>query len=235
MKTADRRRRRRASSSPTTIFGIEPNVAVMHQVVTAQLAAKRAGTHSTKTRAEVSRRWREAVAPEGHRPGPPGLDPRRRSGAAAAWRTARSRATTRSGRPRRWCGSRCAPRSPTAPPRSKVIVVDDWGITEPKTKAGVQLLEASACARRASATHRVLARAVPHRGGRVEVVPQPRRAGADHPARGAEHLRRARERLARVLAGLARGDRRAVCADGEPSVVEADDDDDDDDDEVATT
>jgi len=35
------------------IFGIEPNLAVMHQVVTAQLAAARAGTHSTKTRAEV--------------------------------------------------------------------------------------------------------------------------------------------------------------------------------------
>ncbi len=35
------------------IFGIEPNVAVMHQVVTAQLGAARAGTHSTKTRAEV--------------------------------------------------------------------------------------------------------------------------------------------------------------------------------------
>ena len=36
------------------IFGIEPNVAVMHQVVVAQLAAKRSGTQSTKTRAEVS-------------------------------------------------------------------------------------------------------------------------------------------------------------------------------------
>lgn len=35
------------------IFGIEPNVAVMHQVVTAQLAARRAGTHSTLTRREV--------------------------------------------------------------------------------------------------------------------------------------------------------------------------------------
>jgi large subunit ribosomal protein L4 len=34
-------------------FGIEPNVPVMHQVVNAQLAARRAGTHSTKTRAEV--------------------------------------------------------------------------------------------------------------------------------------------------------------------------------------
>jgi large subunit ribosomal protein L4 len=36
-----------------TIFGIEPNLAVLHQVVTAQLAAKRAGTQSTRTRAEV--------------------------------------------------------------------------------------------------------------------------------------------------------------------------------------
>ncbi len=31
-------------------FDMEPNPAVLHQVVTAQLAAKRAGTHSTKTR-----------------------------------------------------------------------------------------------------------------------------------------------------------------------------------------
>jgi large subunit ribosomal protein L4 len=36
-----------------TIFGIEPNMAVLHQVVKAQLAAKRAGTQSTKTRKEV--------------------------------------------------------------------------------------------------------------------------------------------------------------------------------------
>jgi large subunit ribosomal protein L4 len=36
------------------VFGIEPNVPVMHQVVTAQLAAKRSGTQSTKTRSEVA-------------------------------------------------------------------------------------------------------------------------------------------------------------------------------------
>jgi large subunit ribosomal protein L4 len=35
------------------VFGIEPNMAVLHQVVTAQLAAARSGTQSTKTRAEV--------------------------------------------------------------------------------------------------------------------------------------------------------------------------------------
>src|SRR5437763_12022412 len=48
---------------PDDLFGIEPNVAVMHQVVTAQLAHKRAGTHSTKTRAEVAgggaKPWRQ--------------------------------------------------------------------------------------------------------------------------------------------------------------------------------
>ena len=36
-----------------TIFGIEPNMAVLHQVIKAQLAAKRQGTQSTKTRKEV--------------------------------------------------------------------------------------------------------------------------------------------------------------------------------------
>ncbi|MEA3056604.1 MAG: large subunit ribosomal protein, partial [Actinomycetota bacterium] len=45
------------------IFGIQPNVPVMHQVVTAQLAGARAGTQSTKTRAEVSgggaKPWRQ--------------------------------------------------------------------------------------------------------------------------------------------------------------------------------
>ncbi|NNN19361.1 MAG: 50S ribosomal protein L4 [Acidimicrobiaceae bacterium] len=36
------------------IFGHQPNVSLLHQVVTAQLAAARAGTQSTKTRSEVS-------------------------------------------------------------------------------------------------------------------------------------------------------------------------------------
>jgi large subunit ribosomal protein L4 len=36
------------------LFGTQPNVPVMHQVVTAQLAAARRGTQSTRTRAEVS-------------------------------------------------------------------------------------------------------------------------------------------------------------------------------------
>ncbi|MDF3339294.1 50S ribosomal protein L4 [Mycolicibacterium septicum] len=39
---------------PAALFDVEPNIALMHQVVNAQLAAKRQGTHATKTRAQVS-------------------------------------------------------------------------------------------------------------------------------------------------------------------------------------
>ena len=39
---------------PADLFDVQVNVPLMHQVVVAQLAAARQGTHATKTRAEVS-------------------------------------------------------------------------------------------------------------------------------------------------------------------------------------
>ena len=39
---------------PAELFDVEPNIALMHQVVTAQRAAARQGTHATKTRGQVS-------------------------------------------------------------------------------------------------------------------------------------------------------------------------------------
>ncbi|MCL1847245.1 MAG: 50S ribosomal protein L4 [Coriobacteriia bacterium] len=36
------------------VFGIAPNIHVMHEVCRAQMAARRAGTHDTKTRGEVA-------------------------------------------------------------------------------------------------------------------------------------------------------------------------------------
>jgi large subunit ribosomal protein L4 len=39
---------------PAEIFDVQVNIPLMHQVVVAQLAAARQGTHDTKTRAEVS-------------------------------------------------------------------------------------------------------------------------------------------------------------------------------------
>jgi large subunit ribosomal protein L4 len=126
---------------PDEIFGIEPNVAVMHQVVTAQLAAKRSGTHSTKTRSEV------------------------RGGGAKPWRQkGTGRARQGSIRAPQWRGGGVAhgpkPRdySQRTPKKmvqlalrsalsdraseAKVVVVDDWAIAAPKTKDAVKLLEA---------------------------------------------------------------------------------------------
>ncbi len=120
-------------------FGIEPNVGVMHQVVNAQLAAKRAGTHKTKTRSEV------------------------RGGGAKPWKqkgTGRARAG--SSRSPLWIGGgvahgpqprdysertnkkmkRLALRSALSDRAvmSRVVVVADWGIDQPSTKAGKQAL-----------------------------------------------------------------------------------------------
>jgi large subunit ribosomal protein L4 len=124
---------------PDDIFGIEPNVAVMHQVVTAQLAAARAGTHSTKGRAEV------------------------RGGGAKPWRQkGTGRARQGSIRSPQWRGGGIAhgpkPRdySQRTPKKmirlalrsalsdrareGNVVVIDDWAIDEPKTKRAVELL-----------------------------------------------------------------------------------------------
>src|SRR6056297_440477 len=52
-----------SSALPDAWFGGPVNIAVMHQVVTAQLAAARQGTHKTKTRGEVrgggAKPWRQ--------------------------------------------------------------------------------------------------------------------------------------------------------------------------------
>lgn len=123
------------------IFGIEPNMAVLHQVVTAQLAARRAGTASTKTRAEV------------------------RGGGAKPWRQkGLGRARHGSSRSPLWVGGGVAhgpkPRdySQRTPKKMKklalrsalsarasesaVLVVDSFEWAEPKTKQAKSLLEA---------------------------------------------------------------------------------------------
>ncbi|MEX2586910.1 MAG: 50S ribosomal protein L4 [Actinomycetota bacterium] len=54
---------RKEVTLPEKVFGAEVNQVVMHSVVRSQLAAARAGTHSTKTRAEVrgggAKPWRQ--------------------------------------------------------------------------------------------------------------------------------------------------------------------------------
>ncbi len=50
---------------PAEIFDVQTNVPLLHQVVVAQLAAARQGTHKTKTRAEVSGAGRKPFAQKG--------------------------------------------------------------------------------------------------------------------------------------------------------------------------
>jgi len=50
---------------PAAIFDVQTNVPLLHQVVVAQLAAARQGTHKTKTRAEVSGAGRKPFKQKG--------------------------------------------------------------------------------------------------------------------------------------------------------------------------
>ena len=159
---------------PEGIFGIQPNVPVMHQVVTAQLAAARSGTHSTKSRAEVSRRRGQALAARRAPAGPARAPPGRPTGGAAAWPTAPSPAATASGPRRRWSGWRCDRPCPTGRAEGMVTVVDDWGFAAPKTKDAVAALKAIGVA----AGERVLV--VLDRADKAggAVVPQPGGSGS---------------------------------------------------------
>jgi large subunit ribosomal protein L4 len=47
------------------VFGIKPHRAVLHEVLVAQLASRRAGTHATKTRGEVSGSTRKIYRQKG--------------------------------------------------------------------------------------------------------------------------------------------------------------------------
>lgn len=62
IKTADGKTANTAELADS-VFGIEPNIPVMHQVVRMQRASWRAGTHNTKTRGQVSgggkKPWRQ--------------------------------------------------------------------------------------------------------------------------------------------------------------------------------
>ncbi|MFV0307060.1 MAG: 50S ribosomal protein L4 [Desertimonas sp.] len=123
------------------VFGIQPNVPVMHQVVTAQLAKRRAGTQSTKTRSEV-------------RGG--GAKPYRQKGTGNA-RQGSTNAPHYSGggialgpKPRSYEQKtpkkmiRLALRSALSDraAEGKVLVVDSWGFEQPKTKDALAALGA---------------------------------------------------------------------------------------------
>src|SRR5215468_2142278 len=126
---------------PEYLFGIEPNTSVMHQVVTAQLASARSGTHSTKTRAEVAgggaKPWRQKGTGRA----------RQGSTRAPHWRGG---GVAHGPKPRDYSQRtpkkmiRLALRSALSDRAAdgKVLVIDDWGISEPRTKDAIEFLAA---------------------------------------------------------------------------------------------
>jgi large subunit ribosomal protein L4 len=123
------------------LFGIQPNVPVMHQVVTAQLAARRAGTQSTKTRAEVRGGGRKPYKQKGTG------NARQGSTRAPHWRGG---GVTHAPKPRSYAQRtpkkmiRLALRSALSDRAAdgKVLVVEEWGLDVPSTKTAVAALAA---------------------------------------------------------------------------------------------
>jgi large subunit ribosomal protein L4 len=122
-------------------FGIEPNVPVMHQVVTAQLAARRAGTQSTKTRAEVSGGGRKPWKQKGTGRARQGStrSPNWVGGGIALGPKPRSYAQKT---PKKMI--KLALRSALSDRASEghVIVVEDWNFDTPSTKGAIAALKA---------------------------------------------------------------------------------------------
>ncbi len=123
-----------------SIFGIQPNVPVMHQVVTAQLAARRAGTQNTKTRAEVAgggaKPWKQKGTGRSRQGS--SRSPQWRGGGVALGPKPRSYAQRT---PKKMI--RLALRSALSDRAAdgKVVVVDEWDFAAPRTKDAVRALD----------------------------------------------------------------------------------------------
>ncbi len=123
------------------IFGIEPNVPLMHQVVTAQLAARRAGTQSAKTRAEVRGGGRKPYAQKGTgnaRQGSIRSPQFAGGGVALAPKPRKYNQKT----PKKMIKAALRSALSDRATEGKVIVVDSYGIDTPKTKDAKALLAA---------------------------------------------------------------------------------------------
>ena len=115
-------------------FGIQPNVPVMHQVVTAQLAARRAGTQSTKTRSEVRGGGAKPFRQKGTGNARQGSirAPHYVGGGVALGPKPRSYAQRT---PKKMINLALRSALSDRAADGKVIVVDEWGWDAPSTKA----------------------------------------------------------------------------------------------------
>ena len=122
-------------------FGIEPNAAVMHQVVTAQLAARRSGTQSTRTRAEArgggAKPWRQKGTGRARHGSI--RSPQWRGGGVALGPKPRSYAQKT---PKKMIQLALRSALSDRAAEGNVVVVDAWGFAAPRTKDAVAALVA---------------------------------------------------------------------------------------------
>ena len=125
-------------------FGIQPNVPVMHQVVTAQLAARRAGTQSTKTRSEVRGGGAKPYRQKGTGNARQGSirSPQFSGGGVALGPKPRSYAQKT---PKKMVNLALRSALSDRAAEGKIVVVDEWGWDTPSTKAGKAALAALGC------------------------------------------------------------------------------------------
>jgi large subunit ribosomal protein L4 len=129
--------------APDDLFGIEPNIPVMHQVVTAQLAHRRAGTHSTKTRAEVrgggKKPWRQKGTGRARQGS--SRSPHWAGGGVAAGPKPRS---YRQRTPKKMVQLALRSALSDRAAEGRVAVVAAWEFDEPKTRQACEALDALA-------------------------------------------------------------------------------------------
>ncbi|MBS1848910.1 MAG: 50S ribosomal protein L4 [Actinobacteria bacterium] len=121
------------------VFGREPNIPLMHQVVTAQLAARRAGTQSTKTRAEVAgggaKPWKQKGT--GRARAGSNRSPIWRGGGVALGPKPRSYAQRT---PKKMIRAALHSALSDRAADGHVLVVDEWAFDAPSTKAAAAFL-----------------------------------------------------------------------------------------------
>src|SRR3954468_16238896 len=123
------------------VFGIQPNVPVMDQVVTAQLAAARRGTQSTKTRAEVAGGGAKPFKQKGTGGARQGSTraPHWSGGGVALGPKPRS---YRQKTPKKMIKLALRSALSDRANEGKVVVVGSWGLDTPSTKSAAQAIAA---------------------------------------------------------------------------------------------
>ena len=117
-----------------SMFGITPNIPVMHQVVVAQLAHRRSGTQSTKTRAEVRGGGKKPFKQKGTGNTRQGsIRAPHFSGGGVALGPKPRKYSQRTPKKMIQLALRSALSDRMS--ENKVVVVEDWGFAAPSTKA----------------------------------------------------------------------------------------------------